>query len=58
MQPNPKLPNQPQVPLFNEQQRQNLREMPEGQALKQLLHQHKLKRSQATRLLSAIRRKY
>ena len=59
MQPDPKLLNHSlPIPLLNEEQMQALRQMPEGQALKHLLHQHNLKRSQATRLLSAIRRKY
>ena len=51
-----KLP--PPLPLLNAEQMKSLRQMPEGQALKQLLHQHQMKRSQATRLLSAIRRKF
>lgn len=50
-----KLPPQP---VLTEAQRQQLRQMPAGQALKQLLHQHQMKRSQATRLLSVIRQKY
>lgn len=44
--------------FLNEEQLKALRQMPEGAALKTLLHQFNLKRSQASKLLSAIRRKY
>lgn len=46
------------LPLLNAPQLKELREMPEKSALKLLLNRHKMRRSQATKLLSAIRRKH